>query len=49
MTRLQRLAGFAKQIIQVHGIEWQARGARKAVRRERLLALLAQLPRWWWG
>lgn len=37
---------LAKQIIQVHGIDAAGRVVlRKAVRRERLLALLAQLPR----
>jgi len=37
---------LAKQIIQVHGIDTAGRVVlRKAVRRERLLALLAQLPR----
>jgi transposase len=37
---------LAKQIIQVHGIDAGGRVVlRKAVRRERLLALLAQLPR----
>jgi transposase len=37
---------LAKQIIQVHGIDVAGRVVlRKAVRRERLLALLAQLPR----
>ena len=37
---------LAKQIIQVHGIDAAGRVVlRKAVQRERLLALLAQLPR----
>jgi transposase len=37
---------LAKQIVQVHGIDAAGRVVlRKAVRRERLLALLAQLPR----